>query len=158
MYGWQALTGGPLCGGGAQISSCAVHMSGALLLEPRDGDCLDQNLRPVARDAPAGPSSAAAGGAIEAAPGAEPAGAWEEGDDWGNDGGGADDGGMDFHDGGGGDEYGDDHGTVADDGSTALVPPGARIAGAAAASRRSDRSAVRCPRRCSLPLPTAVGD
>lgn len=48
--------------GAAQIASCAVHRSGALLLESRDGDNLDEYLQPIAGPAyTAHPSDPAAG-------------------------------------------------------------------------------------------------
>ena len=41
-----------------QIAACAMHRSGALLLEPRDGDSLDERLQRCAASAGAAPSHA----------------------------------------------------------------------------------------------------
>ena len=42
----------------AQIAACAMHRSGALLLEPRDGDLLDERLQRCAVADGAAPSQA----------------------------------------------------------------------------------------------------
>ena len=42
----------------AQIAACAMHRSGALLLEPRDGDLLDERLQRCAAAGGAAPAQA----------------------------------------------------------------------------------------------------
>jgi hypothetical protein len=88
------------CVGGVQIATCAVHRSGALLLEQRDGANLGDDLQPVSSEVGAGqaggpywaPSAAGAAAAVAQAPCGEAAPGEPMQQDWdGGDGGGFDD-------------------------------------------------------------------
>lgn len=117
--------------GSYRLAQCAVHESGALLLELRDGEAYDRQLRSRARQPGLLTAAAAALAAAAAAAGGDAAGAGGAGgEEWYDDDGGGDDW-------AGGDDGASDGGGIdMDDGLAA--PPGAGAEDAAAAAAAAE--------------------